>query len=191
MGTQPVSPITVPAEIYGIFAGLVDLAAVQKFSQAIDLSSKGTASGLKHVHLAFQCQGGGIGEGIALYNLFRTLPFELALYNIGTVASIGVVAYLGAKIRRISAHGAFMMHRTQTTTQAANTQTVKSFADAAILADQRTEAILREHVTMPDEKWAHFNHNDLWLSAEEAVKFGLAHEVAEFAPPVGTQLFSL
>jgi ATP-dependent protease ClpP protease subunit len=44
---------------------------------------------------------------------------------------------------------------------------------------------------MPRNKWAHFDHNDLWFSAEEAVQFGIADEIAEFAPPVGTKLYNL
>ena len=123
--------------------------------------------------------------------LFRALPFDLILYNVGTVSSIAVVSFLGAKIRRVSARGAFMIHKTQTTTQAATTATIKSLTDSAILADDRTEAILREHIKMPNDKWAHFNHNDLWFSADDAVKFGIVQEVAEFAPPSGTQLFGI
>jgi ATP-dependent Clp protease protease subunit len=141
---------------------------------------------VKSVHLVFQSQGGGIGEGIYLHNLFQTLPFELTAYNSGSVTSIAVVAYLGAKRRKVSKYAFFMIHRTQTTTTAANTQTVKAFAESAVLFDKNTEAILRKHINMPPEKWAHFDHNDLWFSAEDAVKYGLADEIAEFSPPPGT-----
>ena len=84
-----------------------------------------------------------------------------------------------------------MIHRTQTTTESATTQTIKAFAESAVLFDGNTEGILREHVNMPEEKWAHFNHNDLWFSVEEAVKFGIADEIADFTPPVGTKLYHL
>ena len=185
----PIAQIIEPtiAEIYGTFFGTIDPDGVKKIANSISTAS--SIETIKKVHLAFQSNGGGIGEGVALYNLFRVLPFDLVLYNIGTIASIAVVAYLGAKVRRTSAHAAFMMHRTQTTTQFANTQTIRSFAESAILADNRTEAILRHHITMPEEKWAHFNHNDLWFSAEDAVKCGLADEIGEFDPPAGTKLF--
>ena len=43
----------------------------------------------------------------------------------------------------------------------------------------------------PPEKWSYFDHNDLWFSAEDAVRFGIADEIAEFDPPVGTTLFTL
>jgi ATP-dependent Clp protease, protease subunit len=185
----PIAQITepTPREIYGTFFGTIDPDGVRRIANSISKAS--AISNLKKVHLAFQSNGGCIGEGVALYNLFRVLPFEVVLYNIGTIASIAVVAFLGAKQRMTSTHAAFMMHRTQTTTQLANTQTIRSFAESAILADNRTEAILRHHITMPDEKWAHFNHNDLWFSAEDAVKFGVADEIAEFDPPAGAKLF--
>ena len=174
-----------------MFTGSIDGPSLQKIANNVDLACKGVPLGLRRLHLLFQSQGGGIGEGVALYNIFRALPFELVLYNVGTVSSIAVIAFLGAQTRRVSAHGAFMIHRTQTTVQSATTQTVKSFSEAAILADKRTEAILRKHINMPDDKWAHFNHNDLWFSAEDAVKFGIAQEIAEFAPPPGTQLYAI
>jgi ATP-dependent Clp protease protease subunit len=182
---------TVPADLYGMFTGMIDAPALQRFAANIDLASKGVPMGLKRVHLVFQSSGGGIGEGIALYNIFRAVPFELVLYNVGAVASIAVIAYLGAKTRRVSTYGAFMIHRTQTTAMSATTQTIKSFTDSAILHDKRTEAILRQHINMPDSKWAHFDHNDLWFSAEDAVQCGMANEIAEFSPPPGTQLFAI
>ena len=43
----------------------------------------------------------------------------------------------------------------------------------------------------PPEKWSYFDHHDLWFSAEDAVRFGIADEIAEFDPPVGTTLFTL
>jgi ATP-dependent protease ClpP protease subunit len=84
-----------------------------------------------------------------------------------------------------------MIHRTQTTTTAANTQTIKAFAESAVLFDKNTEAIPRKHLIMPPEKWSHFNHNDLWFSAEEGVSYGIADGIAEFAPPPGTRLHTL
>ncbi len=174
-----------------MFTGMIDAATLQKFTSNIDIACKGVHLGLQRVHIAFHSNGGGIGEGIALHNLFRALPFELILYNVGTISSIAVVAFLGAKRRIVSARGAFMIHKTQTTVQGATTPTIKSLTDSAVLADERTESILREYIRMPEGRWAHYDHNDLWFSADEAVEFGIAEEVAEFTPPSGTQLFGI
>ena len=102
---------TVPSDLYGMFVGQLDPDALHRFTNSIDLISKRMPAGLKRVHLAFHCNGGGTGEGIALYNLFRAVPVELVLYNIANVASIGVIAFLGAKIRRVSLRGAFEARR--------------------------------------------------------------------------------
>jgi ATP-dependent Clp protease protease subunit len=182
------TPPTLPSELYAILAGSLDPSSLQRILASF---SQASLNGVERMHVLFQSTGGGIGEGVCLYNFFRTLSIDTTLYNAGSVGSISTISYLGAKKRKVSRHATFMIHRTQTTTQAANTQTVKAFAESAILFDQTTEAILREHISMPQEKWAHFNHNDLWFSAEEAVKFGIADEIAEFAPPAGTKLFNL
>jgi ATP-dependent Clp protease protease subunit len=180
---------SLPSALYGTIAGVLDQAAVQRILGSFGFASQ---NGVQAAHVLIQSGGGGIGEGVCLYNFFRTLQIDLTLYNVGTVSSIAVIAYLGARHRKVSKHGTFMIHRTQTTTQAANTQTVKAFAESAILFDKNTEGILREHVkNMPADKWTHFNHNDLWFSAEEAVKFGIADEIADFAPPAGTKIYTL
>jgi ATP-dependent Clp protease protease subunit len=180
--------IQIPEEIYATLSGTIDQTSVQRI-----LTSFSTASlnNVKKAHILLQCTGGGIGEGICLYNFLRTTPMEVSLYNAGSIASIGVIVYLGAKNRKASRHSMFMIHRTQTTTQSATTQTIKAFTESAILFDKNTEEILREHIQMPEEKWSHFNHNDLWFSSEDAVEFGIAHEIADFKPPAGTKLYNL
>jgi ATP-dependent Clp protease protease subunit len=180
--------IQLPEEIYATLAGTIDQSSIQRI-----LNSFSTASlnNVKKAHILLQCSGGGIGEGICLYNFFKTAPMDIVIYNGGTIASIGVIAYLGAKNRKASRNSMFMIHRTQTTTQSATTQTIKAFAESAVLFDRNTEGILREHIHMSEDKWAHFNHNDLWFSAEDAVKFGIAEEIADFSPPNGTKLYNI
>jgi ATP-dependent protease ClpP protease subunit len=117
--------------------------------------------------------------------------FDLTLYNTGTIASGATIAYLGAKKRKASAHALFMIHRTQTTTQFANTQAIKSLADSAVINDQRTEAILRQHITMPREKWSQFDYRDIFFTAEESVQAGISDEISEFSPPAGTRIFNV
>jgi len=182
---SPVQPIP---EVYAVFAGPIDQAGVQRIFNSLTTA---IASRVGHVHLLFQSTGGGIGEGICVYNFFKALTVDLTLYNTGTVASIAVIAFLGAKRRKTSAHAAFMLHRTQTTVQFTNTEALKSLAESASLSDKRTEAILREYINMPRRKWSQLDHNDLHISAEEAVQFGIAHQIAEFSPPPLTPIYNV
>jgi ATP-dependent Clp protease, protease subunit len=135
--------------------------------------------------LLFQSTGGTVSDGVCLYNFFRSLPIGLTLYNSGSVASIAVIAYLGAKKRKVNAHATFMLHRTSAVPQIATAARVQSIAQSLTLDDKRTEAIITQHLTLSDEQWRIHTVTDLWLSAEEAVQCGLADEIGDFAPPPG------
>ena len=98
---------------------------------------------VQHVHLLFQSAGGFVGDGIALYNYFKTLPIELTVYNSGAVASIGVIAYLGAKTRNASKYSAFMIHRTQRNPATSTANMLKSLAESAAIDDHFGQPLSR------------------------------------------------
>jgi ATP-dependent protease ClpP protease subunit len=146
---QPTGDIT-PTEIYGLFAGMIDQAAVQRFHNAFAIAG---ARGVKHLHLLFQCSGGLIGEAISLYNLFRASPIERTVYNVGSVSSIGVIAYLGAKNRKTSQYGSFMIHRAYVSPSMATSDKLTAAAGQILMDDERIESILKIHTTIPKDKW--------------------------------------
>jgi ATP-dependent Clp protease protease subunit len=144
------------------------------------------------MHLFFHSIGGFVSDGLAMYSYFKAIPFDLTLYNPGVVASIGVIAYLGARKRATSAHAIFMIHRTQCNIPQGTTAVrAQNIVNAALLDDQRTEAILKERLSLPADKWEHFESDDLHFSAQEAVQYGIADEIADFSPPPGTQIYNI
>jgi ATP-dependent Clp protease protease subunit len=68
---------------------------------------------------------------------------------------------------------------------------LQHIADSLILDDQRCEDIIRSHVNLPPELMTQLQYHDIYLTGEEAVKFGIADEIAEFSPPAGTQVFNI
>jgi ATP-dependent Clp protease protease subunit len=175
-----------PKEVYGIFAGAIDQQAVARLA---NMASIAVGGGVQRVHLAFQTAGGSIPDGIALFNLFRSLPIDLVLYNIGSIASAGVIAYLGASERKASTYATFMIHRTVSPPHSATSDKLHAMARSVVLDDERTEAIFHKHLQITQEQWAVHKVADLWLSAEEAKTAALITEIGEFAPPKGMQLF--
>jgi ATP-dependent Clp protease protease subunit len=177
-----------PPEVFGIFCGNINQDSAQKLSNAFGIASN---NGVTHIHLLYQSTGGSVSDGIFLYNLFKSLPLKLILYNAGQVSSAAAVAYLGAQGRKTSASATFMLHRSTNAPQVATVANMTALVKNLSLDDQRTEAILREHITLPDELWTLFDRHDIYLSAAESIQYGLAQEIADFSPPSDAKIFSI
>jgi ATP-dependent Clp protease protease subunit len=139
----------------------------------------------------FQSWGGFVGDGVMLYNFFRSLTIDLSLYNSGQVASAAITAYLGAKRRVASPRSIFMIHKSRNSPQNATAAVLDNCAQNLVLDDARSESIWREHIKMPDKLWEAIEHHDLYLTGEEGVKFGLATELGDFTPPPGTLIYKV
>ncbi len=181
--------LQLPKTVYATFAGTIDQFSLPRIFQNCAAASQG---GVEAVHFLFQSTGGIIGDGISLYNFFRTLPFEMHIYNTGSVQSIAIIAYLGAKNRYVSAYGHFMIHKSYFGAQAGtNAAKLKALAEALVMEDDRIEAILRENTDIPEERWAVHPLQDVTFNAKEAIEFGIAHELREFDVPSGNQIFNI
>jgi ATP-dependent Clp protease protease subunit len=185
--TNGVAPDT-PKELYGMFAGPIDQAAAQRISNAMSLAIN---NGVEGIHLLFQSGGGNVGDGIYIFNLFRSLPISLTLYNAGSIASIAVIAYLGAAKRITTSNATFMVLRTYFSPVGATSEKLQSAANTAILDEKRIESILQSKLKLPEDKLKLRSVADLSLSADEAVAAGLATSIGDFMPPKGQLLFCI
>jgi ATP-dependent Clp protease, protease subunit len=177
-----------PEQIYAIYCGDINQGNAQK---AVNGLTNAIARKAKHVHLLFQSAGGYVGDGVFLYNLLRSITVETTLYNGGQISSAGVVAYLGATNRKTTKSATFMIHRSTNSPQFATASKLSHIVQTLVLDDERTETIVRSHVKFPDELWNSLALHDIYLSGEEAVGFGMADELGEFAPPPGIQVYNL
>jgi ATP-dependent Clp protease protease subunit len=176
-------------EIYATLAGRIDEAIVQRvFNQMASAIS----GGVKSLHLMIQSTGGIINDGIALYNYLRRLPIDITTYNSGTVQSIAVSIFLAAKKRKASRSATFMIHKATFYASSPTTSFQLSAATQSLkVDDDRIERILKEYIRMPEEKWDAHRFVDLFITAEEALQFGLIDEIADFAPPPGATLINI
>jgi ATP-dependent Clp protease protease subunit len=177
-----------PKEVYLTFCSGLDQASVGRLMQAFDVATQRNA---EKIHVLFQSAGGCVADGICFYNFLKTFPIEVALYNVGSVQSIAAIAYLGAKERITAANAVFTFHRTSISPQYAMAFALKNYAETVGIDDRRTEEILRAHVKWGDEKWAHLDRADLWVSAQEAVEFEIADKIGDFAPPPGSAIWNV
>lgn len=172
--------------VFGTFVGEINQATARGLTNSLTLATQHAES----LHLILQSTGGTVAEGVYLYNFIRALTIPVAIYNVGSVCSAAVMAFLAAPIRVASRHSSFMIHRCHTTMQAANPGQVAAAAESLAIDDVRTDNILKEHLTLSPQQWEQYDRHTLWIAASDAVDCGLATEIGEFAAPMGAPIYS-
>jgi ATP-dependent Clp protease, protease subunit len=171
------------------FTGLIEPGGVGRIAGALNSAVN---SGVEVVHLAFSSNGGYVADGIYLHNHIRALPLHLVIYNTGSVSSIAVSVFLAAAERYCSSHAMFMIHPTvMGPSEGMSARRLQSTLDAALADDNRTDDILRQYSSIPDDILAARRYSEVHLSPRQAVKFGLVKGVREFALPKGQNIVQI
>lgn len=173
--------------VYVSLAGKIGLRTHQELSRAC---AELVAERADDVHLILNSTGGGVGEGIALYNLLRAMPFRLTTYNIGRINSIGITIFLAGEMRCASATAAFMFHGVTWTVNSAPTmfseQSLRERLES-IRADQRRIAKIYEARTRLRAEDIHtLFAEERDVDATYALDVGVIHEIKELAIPPGS-----
>src|SRR5208282_6595326 len=106
--------------------------------------------------------GTEIGGGMLQYSFFKTLPVGLTIYNVGSIGSIAVIAYLGGNRRITSPRAVFMIHRSTIKSTGHLPLTVmKGIVRSLTLDDERIECILKDQIVLPvGQEWSHLDDYD-------------------------------
>ncbi|HZF00662.1 MAG TPA: ATP-dependent Clp protease proteolytic subunit [Methylomirabilota bacterium] len=186
---QNPAPPPQPPDFYGIFSGAIDQASLQKFFNNFAVVTQQPQPN-KHLHLLVQSTGGTIADGTAMYNFLKAAPIDVFVYNSGCVQSMATVCFLAAKRRVVSRHATFMLHRASCAPQAMTMSRLADVLKSLEIDDGRMDAILKSHLKLSDEQWAHLRNNEFWFTADDALKSGLATEIGDFSPPKGAKILS-
>jgi ATP-dependent protease ClpP protease subunit len=179
-----------PKIAYLGYCGLIDSAGVTRIAQTLNAAVNGNYD---EVYLCFTSAGGYIGDGIYLYNHIKALPIPLTIHNTGTVASIATTIFVGAKRRLCSPNAMFMMHPVAVGAKAQSLaiKPLMESLQAAISDETRTESILRAHTNFPDTILSQRRETDVYIPAQDALSYGLVHEIVEFTLPSGNQIVQI
>jgi ATP-dependent Clp protease protease subunit len=179
-----------PAVQYYSFTGAIESQSVTRICTALNHAVNEQFDG---VCLSFSSLGGYVADGIFLYNHLRALPIPVSIYATGNIASVAVAIYLGAEHRVCSRHALFMMHPVTVpgSAEGMSWERLQGQMDSATAEEQRTENILRERAAVPNELLAARRYKDVHITAQNALKFGIAHELGEFTVPPGAQIFQI
>jgi ATP-dependent Clp protease protease subunit len=151
-------------------------------AQMLFLSNEDSKS---DIHFYINSPGGVITAGLAVYDTMQFLRCDVATYCIGQAASMGAVLLAGgaAGKRFLLDNSRVLLHQPHVMGILEGPATDLDIEAREILRlRERIYQILARHSGQTTEKIEKDTDRNLWLSAEEAVTYGLADRILQKAP---------
>ncbi len=139
------------------------------------------------IHFYINSPGGAITAGLAIYDTMRYLRCDVATYCVGQAASMGAVLFAGGSDgkRFILPNSRVLLHQPLLSGVLTGPATDLEIEAKEILRLRtRLYDILAEHSGKDAEQVEKDCDRNLWLEADESIKYGLADKILEKAPDV-------
>lgn len=157
-------------EVNDVTAGLV-------VSQLLFLESEDPD---KDINLYINSPGGSVTAGMAIYDTMQYVKCDVSTMCMGMAASMG--AFLlsgGTKGKRLALPNAeIMIHQPSGGAQGQATE-IKIAAEHILRTKKKLNTILSENTGQPYETIVKDTERDNWLTAQEALEYGLIDKVME------------
>ncbi|RYG95454.1 MAG: ATP-dependent Clp endopeptidase proteolytic subunit ClpP [Alphaproteobacteria bacterium] len=134
----------------------------------------------RDIELYINSPGGSVSAGLAIYDTMRTIKCEVATICVGLAASMGAVLLAGgAKGKRYSLpNSRVMIHQASAGFQGTAAD-IHIQAREILRMNDEVAQILQEHTGQDFEKIKRDIDRDFFMSAEEAVAYGMIDSVIE------------
>jgi len=136
------------------------------------------------INMYISSPGGVIAAGLAIYDTMRSLPCPVATTCVGYAASFGTILLLAGDKgrRRTLPHARIHMHQPLIQGGIGGQATDIDIHAREILHTRDViNDIIQKHTGQPMERIRHDTERDYFMSAEEAVEYGIVDEVLPLA----------
>ena len=132
----------------------------------------------KDIKIYINSPGGSVTAGLAIYDTMRYIKPDVATICVGMAASMGAVLLAaGAKGKRFALTNAeVMIHQVMGGAEGQATD-IKIRAERILKMKDSLNRILAENTGQPFEKVEKDSDRDYFMSAQEAVKYGLIDKI--------------
>lgn len=132
----------------------------------------------KDICIYINSPGGSVSAGMAIYDTMQYIKPEISTIAIGMAASMGAfLLQAGTKGKRYALPNAeIMIHQPLGGTQG-QAEDIRIHAEHILSIRSKLNAIIAENTGRPVEKVAKDTDRDNYMSAEEAVEYGLIDKV--------------
>jgi len=134
----------------------------------------------KDIHLYINSPGGSVTAGMAIYDTMQFVTCDVTTYCMGLAASMGAVLLCaGAKGKRYGLPNSdIMIHQVSGGAQG-QASDVERQVEFMFKLKKRLNRILSEHTGKPIEQVERDADRDYYMSAQEALEYGLIDEVVQ------------
>jgi ATP-dependent Clp protease protease subunit len=135
------------------------------------------------IHLYINSPGGSVTAGMAIYDTMQYVTCDVATYCIGQAASMGAVLLCAGRKgkRNVLPHARVMIHQPLAGTEGTTTEILIHAKEFIRLKKDLNEILVR-HTGQTLEKVEKETDRDKFMSAKEAVDYGLVDNVLERLP---------
>ncbi len=135
------------------------------------------------VHLYVNSPGGSVSAGLAIYDTMQFISCDVATYCIGQAASMGAVLLTaGTTGKRHALPNARILIHQPLAGMEGTAEEIMIHAKEFVKVRERLNHILIKHTGHPLEKIEQDTNRDRFMSAEEALAYGLIDHVIEHVP---------
>ena len=160
-----------------IFLGeeVTDVSANLIVAQLLFLESEDPG---RDIHLYINSPGGSVTAGMAIYDTMRYIKCDVSTICLGMAASMGAFLLAGGtKGKRLALpHAEIMIHQPSGGAQGQATE-IQIVADHIQKTKHNLNSILAANTGQPLEKVAQDTERDNYMSAQEALEYGLIDKV--------------
>lgn len=134
----------------------------------------------KDIHLYINSPGGSVTAGMAIYDTMKYIKCDVSTICIGMAASMGAFLLAGGtKGKRIALPNAeIMIHQPSGGSQGQATEMLIA-AEHILKTRKKLNQILAENCGQPLEVVERDTERDHWMTAQEALEYGLIDQVIE------------
>lgn len=135
---------------------------------------------VKNINLHINSPGGSVFEGIAIYNMLKQNSAHVNVYVDGLAASIASVIAMSGDAIFMPSNAMMMIHNPWTMAVGNATELRKQADDLDRITQASVQTYLNKAGDKLDEKTLkQLMDDETWLTAQQAVDYGLADEVME------------
>jgi ATP-dependent Clp protease protease subunit len=142
----------------------------------------------KPITMQINSPGGSVLAGLAIYDTMRFIDAPITTVGMGMQASMGSILLAAGDYRKMTKNSWLMIHQVSSGNSGQHSDTAIDENLTSRLHEQLKNIYVR-HIGLTHEFWDLALERNTWLTAEQALKMGFIHEIAEDKNPKKTTAY--